>query len=101
LKPAVDAVTVLADGYFQCQLRHRTSRAHGERGSVQHNTGIAVYCDADEGLTWCRGWEGEAVEALKAAVMLTRDPLLPVRASRMDEIGKMLQRLHGRRYWSP
>ena len=26
-----------------------------------------------EGLLWCRGWTGEAVEALKAAGMLTRE----------------------------
>jgi hypothetical protein len=28
---------------------------------------------ADEGFTWCCGWEGEAVEALKATTLLMSD----------------------------
>lgn len=56
------------------------------------NDGFSGLCwYAHEGVVWCRGWDGEAVEALKAAVALTREVPRDTMSLQKELYGELLE----------
>lgn len=66
-------VALSHDGDVHEALANDLSEAHGEAISCIIRDGVGVerfVRREDEGVTWCRGWEGEAADALRAAAAL-------------------------------